>query len=300
MLWERIKNVFMINCHAPTVTVPLHLQWRQLQFRSNVKSNDNNRLSWCLWEKTSYQTLICGLKKRSWHEKESEHLNQRLHSMLCVSAWICVISTCYFTHVCLPECCDRRCSCCGTAEEVCRYGFKQITSLQSYRGIRFLCWEQTHAAREISFLMHLTSKSRYLSCGCDAPEQSDVISEARERQEGESKCCQFLQHRLYFQRRIKENLYSSAKCFAFASLHHDIADKRTHFARFNPDQTSKISSDSFLRGILLPLWAQKNRLCALHQCDFVSDSPLEWKLLFIVWLHWKDDLISEWVPWSVG
>lgn len=47
MLGECIKHVLLITVITPTVTVPPHLQRRQLEFRLNVLSNDYNPL--CRW-----------------------------------------------------------------------------------------------------------------------------------------------------------------------------------------------------------------------------------------------------------
>lgn len=113
--------------------------------------------------------------------------------------YICLISTCYFTHVCFPECRDRRCDCRRTAEGVGGYGFKQI-AFSSRGAIAFvnhktnqniLLGGNPEACRRISasemgyeisntFLMRVC-KSRYLFC---RSEHSQVISEAGEQRGG--------------------------------------------------------------------------------------------------------------------
>lgn len=85
------------------------------------------------------------------------------------------------------------------------------------------------AAGEISniFFMHF-SKSRYLLCGSDAPEKSNAITEAREQQGGKDKVFRCSHSRM------KENMLSSAKCFAFTFFHQGVADKRIHYQGLTP------------------------------------------------------------------
>ncbi len=174
-----------------------------------------------------------------------------LHSMSCgcyVSAWICLISTCYFTRACFPECCDGRCDCCF--EEVGSYGFTQITPPQSYHLLEILNHKNQS---EFSIILKPVGEQTPLKWVCrqhkiylihswciflradissvDLMHRSSQMRYQRpENSRGEkSKCCQLHDHWSYFHHRIKENLFSSAKCFAFTFLHQDIADKRIHY-----------------------------------------------------------------------
>ena len=149
MLWERIKNVFLWYISP----LPL-LQYPSTCSEDNYNSDPTSNLM-----TTIVSAGVCERKHLIrrwsvvWSRNPDTKRNQSVWTRGCTACHVFAVflhGSVWSLHVISHTSASLSAAIGGcTAEDVCRYGFKQITSPQSYWRIRFLCWEQTRAAREI-------------------------------------------------------------------------------------------------------------------------------------------------------
>lgn len=152
-----LLRVLPLKDHSPSLLVILCLRACMLRDEMHYKCSTRGKDDYSPdlmshLVTTVLPASVCGGKHliKCWSliSSEPRHLwvaARRVVRPLCF--YICLISTCYFTHVCFPECRDRRCDCRRTAEGVGGYGFKQIafplgelSPSSIIKPIRTSCW----------------------------------------------------------------------------------------------------------------------------------------------------------------